>query len=69
MKKQTGEVKKKGTGGTIKVGDRVWFRMPHNGTVTKLFWNGVQIEPDEIEEGTVMERFGFDEIDTLTKPK
>lgn len=50
---------------SVKVGDRVWLRMPHNGTVSKVFGNGVAVDLDPIEEGSTMERFGFDEIQIL----
>lgn len=49
----------------VEIGDRVWLRIPHNGTVSKVFGNGVAVDLDSIEEGTTMERFGFDEIEVI----
>ena len=42
----------------VKVGDRVWLRIPHNGKVEKIYKDGsVRVELDEIPSGTIMERF------------
>jgi len=60
MKKKTTKVNK------IKIGDRVWLRIPHNGKVDFVFKNGsVRVELDEITRKTMVERFGPSEIEVI----
>jgi len=53
----------------IEKGDRVWFLMPHNGTIEKIYKDGsVDIKPDVIGDDVSIGRFDRHEIDKLTTP-
>lgn len=52
----------------IKIGDRVWLQIPHNGRVDFIYRNGdMRIELDEISPGTTMERFSPKEVERVHK--
>ena len=48
-----------------KVGDRVWLKIPANGTIKKIGKYGYSVELDEILKGTTMEYFAADEADEI----
>ena len=49
-----------------KEGDRVWLRIPHNGTIEHIYGNGdIRVVLDEIPAETSMERFGKEEFSVL----
>lgn len=49
-----------------KIGDRVWLKIPHNGTIEHIFKNGdIRVALDEIPAETLMERFGKNEFEIV----
>lgn len=47
----------------IKIGDRVWLTIPHNGKVEFIYKDGsLRIELDEILPKTLMSRFSKNEV-------
>ena len=62
MRKKTQKEKK------VKVGDRVWLQIPHNGTVDFVYRDGsVRVELDEIVGQTIMGKFGPEEIEIINE--
>ena len=64
MKKEKKIIKAK----KVKVGDRVWLRIPHNGKVDFVYKDGsVRVELDEITSKTTMGRFDPNEIKIINE--